>query len=490
MTRAAPARGAGCARTGWRRPPRGPPRPRPCARRGARSGALDAEPAQVAPERVGIGRDQRHGTGEAQRRRLDLAADGQGRVAGSGRGQAAQQQASRALDGAGERKVRPFLAAQHRAAHRQVEVEHGRQPGPGARQPAADQVLALRGGQEGVEVEPAGLQGQAGAPLAQVEPSGAAQAQRPAARIDRQLDALEPDLGAPGLEAAPERERQVGAGRLGRRADHQAGRAFGLDDRPVGLGGDEAQPGVGLEAGMRVAAAGDLHGEPPVRPGRPAHRPERDAAARALDPPRPDQRGGLQAQVLDVELVGPAGGRHLGGHQELLDVQVLDGEVAGAQGLAEIGRDPQGLAGHHRELDLGPSDSRLGEAELALQQWRQGDLGLDEAGVEGRAGRIGPEMQAVDPQPRRGQEPDLDPAVGPGRHPEGPGQAPVDERALGLPIDDGRNGQSRDENQDDGARQRGQKITHATRSALFSARAGTIAMPRRRVPPWATCHRP
>ncbi|MDF2601486.1 MAG: hypothetical protein K0Q54_4309 [Methylobacterium brachiatum] len=233
---------------------------------------------------------------------------------------------------------------------------------------------------------------------------------------------------------------------------------------------------------MRVAPARDLHGEPPVGPRRAADRPERDAAARALHPPRPDQGGGLQVQVLDVELVRPAGGRHLRGYEELLDVQVLDGEVAGAQGLAEVGGDPHGVARRHRELDLGAAHPRLGEAELALQERRQRDLGLDEAGIQGRPVRVGADMQPVDAQPRRGQEPHLDSAVGPDRNVQGPGERPVDEAALGLPIDDGRDGQRRDENQDDGARQRGQKITHAHRSANHPARSRHRDAPPSRAP--------
>ena len=215
----------------------------------------------------------------------------------------------------------------------------------------------------------------------------------------------------------------------------------------------------------------DLHGEPPVRPRRAADRPERDAAGRALHAPGSDQGRRLQGQVLRVELVGPAGLGHLRGDEELLDVQRLDGEIAGAQGLAETVRQLQGVGAGQGQLDLGPADPGLGEAELALQERREGDLGLDEPRIEGRALRIGPEMQAIDTQPRRGQEPDLDPPVGPGGQAERPGERPIDQRAVSLPIDDGRDGQRRHENQDDGARQRGQKITQWSRSALVSARS-------------------
>ena len=229
---------------------------------------------------------------------------------------------------------------------------------------------------------------------------------------------------------------------------------------------------------MGVAAAGDLHGQPPVGPRGAADGPEREAAAGPLRPPRSDEGRRLQGQVLHVELVGPARGRHLRGDEELLDVQGLDGEVAGAQGLAEVGGQLHGVRPRGREPDLGPADPGLGEAELALQERRQGDLGLDEPGVEGRPVRIGPEMEAVDAQPRRRQEADLDPPVCPGRDAEGAGERPVDQRAVGLPIDEGRDGERRHENQDDGARQRGQKITQWSRSALMSARGCPDAVPR------------
>ena len=74
-------------------------------------------------------------------------------------------------------------------------------------------------------------------------------------------------------------------------------------------------------------------------------------------------------------------------------------------------------------------------------------------------------MQAVDAQPGRRQKADLDPSVSPGRDAEGPGERPVDEGALSLPVDEGWDGERRHENQDDGARKRGQKITQWSRSA-------------------------
>ena len=441
---------------------------------------LGAEAAEVAAERLRVGGGERHRTGEAQRRRLDLPARRHGGLGRAGHREAAQQQAAGPLQGAGEGEVRPVLAAQNGAAHGEVEVEHRRQAAGRARQAAGDQVLPLRRGQEGVEVEAAGVQGQTGAPLAQVEPSGAAEPQGPAAGVDGEVDGLEPHLRAPGLEGAGQRERQVGAGRLGRRPDDEAGGALGLDLGAAGLGRGEAEPRVRLEARRRVAAARDLGGEAPVRPRRAADRPERDAAARPLDPPGPDQGRRLQAEVLDVELVGPPGGGDLRGDEELLDLQVLDGEVAVAQGSAEIGRQLQRVRAGDRELDLGPADPGLGEAELALQERREGDLGLDEPGIQARAVRIGAEMQAVDAQPRRRQQADLDPAVGPDWNAQGPGERPLDQPAMGLPVDEGRDRERRHENQDDGARQRGQKITQWSRSAPSLREAATS--PGRRAP--------
>ncbi|GJE45900.1 hypothetical protein AEGHOMDF_5100 [Methylobacterium soli] len=448
----------------------------------AHEGPLEAELAQVAADSVRGGGLEGDLAGEARAGlRVDLAAARERRRPRRQRLEAAKQEAASAVEGAGELEGLPILEAERQALHREVEVEHHRDPGDAARHPAGDQGLAGGRDQEGVEIDPARLQAQPGAPVAQVDLAGAREAHRLAAGIDLGIDALEAGERPPRLELAAEGEGQVGAGGLGRRPDHEAGRALGFRNHGAGLArtglgggveGHEGDAGIGLEARLRVAAARDLHGDAAIRGRLAAGEAERYPAARALDPPGPGQGRGLHPKVLGADLIGAPGGGHQGRQEELLDAQVLDGEIAPAQGGVEVRRQQDRVALGHRQLHLGPADPGLGEADLALEQRRQGDLGLDEAGVQRGLARLGPEMQPVEAQARRGQEPHLDAALAAGLQVEGAADRAVDARPQSLPVDDGRDGERRDEDQDDGARERGQDVTHRVRSASCPAPQG------------------
>ena len=105
------------------------------------------------------------------------------------------------------------------------------------------------------------------------------------------------------------------------------------------------------------------------------------------------------------------------GHEKLPDAQVLESPVAPEQ-LAggKIGRQAPGAVGAGRDADLGAAEAGLGEAHLAAQERRQGDLGRTTAAAsEGEFGPAGAEPQLIDADPRPGQEPHLDPALGLGR---------------------------------------------------------------------------
>ena len=398
-----------------------------------------------------------------------------------------QQQAAGAVEGAGGLEGGPFPEAEHGRVDRHVEVEHHRQAraglAPGSGQPARDEGLTGRREQEGIEVEAPRLQGQPRAPAAQVDLAAAGQPQGLPARIDLGGHALEPDEGAARLERPGQVERQIGAGGLGRRADHEAGCPLRLGDQrarigappAAGIGRHEGDARIGLEARMRVAAARDLQRHRPVGGGLAADDRERQAAAGARDPPGPDERRRLELDRLGVELVGAAGRRDHRGQQQLLDVEILDREVAAAQAVAEPGRHGEGIALGHRKLDLGAADPRLGEAELALQERAQPQFGLDEAQVEaGLAGRV-VEMQPIEAQARRGQQANVDAPFAADRQAEGPGDGRIDQGPMGRPVDEGRQGERRDEDQDDGARERGQEVTHRDRSTC-------IPLPTRRAP--------
>jgi len=244
--------------------------------------------------------------------------------------------------------------------------------------------------------------------------------------------------------------------------DRCALRADGARRRVFLLGG-KAEPGIDIEQRGCVAATGDLHRKAAFRFLRSAHRPEGNAAARRLDAPGTHEGRRLHPDVLGVELIRPAGGHYRRGDEELLDLEILDGEVPAAEPvehpIGKVDRVPV----DERQADLRPADAGLGEPDLTLEQGREGDLGLDEPCVEDRAVPVA-DLQSIDAQARRGQEPDFDPSPALDGDPQRPRQDPVDEGPLGLPVDEGRNGECRDQDEDDRASQRGQQITHRSRS--------------------------
>ncbi|VUD73724.1 hypothetical protein MET9862_04343 [Methylobacterium symbioticum] len=425
------------------------------------------DPPEIAAEPLRARRREADRTVEMERRRgLDGAARAEHGPARGGGAQRFQHQAAAAVEGGGEGEVRPFGRAEGEALDGEIEVEQHGQGASRLRQSPREEGLPLGRGQEAVEIEPSRLQGQGGPPLAQIEVPAAREPKRASARIDLGGDRLEPDLRAGRLEASGEGQGQVSPRNLARRPDDEAGAALRLH-RPTLAGaaaGLQAQAGLGLEAGMLLAAARELDRDT-VLGERAAGQPERHPAARAVHPPGAGQRRGLEAQVLRVELVGAAGRRDAGGEQELLDLQILDGEVPARERRRQIGRDEQRLVPRHRQPQFGPADPRLGEAELAAQKREERHLGLHEAGVEVRALRALAEMQPVDAQAWRGQEPHLQPPLAADGQAERARDRLVHHAAIGRPIDQRRHGERGHEEEDDGARERGQEVTHRSRSA-------------------------
>ena len=122
----------------------------------------------------------------------------------------------------------------------------------------------------------------------------------------------------------------------------------------------------------------------------PVDETERHARRHAVDAPGSGEGLAFDAHVLDEDLVGAPGRRRDRGHEKLPDAQVLEGPVAPEQ-LAggKIGRQTPGAVGAGRDADLGAAEAGLGEAHLAAQERRQGDLGLEPRPRQARASPAG-----------------------------------------------------------------------------------------------------
>ena len=432
------------------------------------------EPAQQPADLIRVRGRHRHRPVQLQRRALDLAARRDGRVPRRGGREAPQQEPAAPLHRGGQGEVRPFGPPEAGAVDGGVEVEHHRQAPAALGNAAGDERLALGRGQEGIEVESPGLQRQAPAPLVQVEASAALQAKGLAPRVEFEAHGIEADLLADGLEGAGQGEGQVGSRRLGRRPDDESRLALGRHGAGggIGLAGAEAEAGIDLEDGRGVAPAGNLDGQGALGVQRSAHRAEGHPAARPLDLPGADQGRRLNAQVGGREPLDRPRLEGDGGDGELSDVQILDREVLAAQAGQEPCGETDRVAPGHRKPDLGPADPGLREADLALQQGREGDLGIDRPGIDPGAAVIA-DVQPVELDPRGGQEPDRDAPLASHGGAEGSRERPIDEGALGRPIDEGRNGEGRDQDEDDRACQRGQQITHRSRSRPLRATGRT-----------------
>ena len=229
-----------------------------------------------------------------------------------------------------------------------------------------------------------------------------------------------------------------------------------------GVLGFEGETGIELEAGHGVAAAGELQREAAVAADGAGCEMKRASLRRSFRQPGPDQRRRSEPQIFGREqllrLLGLCA-RPCGGDAEAPDPQIVDHDVAPQR--LRLARQKQGLVGN-RQGQPRTLDRRLDKANLTLEQRRQRDLGIDGLRVEGRP-ILATEPQPTEAQMRRGKQPQVDRPLAAGIGTEGFAQRPVDQRAITRPVDEGRHGQGRHENQHDGARERGQEITHRYR---------------------------
>ncbi|SOR26610.1 protein of unknown function [Methylorubrum extorquens] len=181
-----------------------------------------------------------------------------------------------------------------------------------------------------------------------------------------------------------------------------------------------------------------------------------------LRKPGSGQRRRPEAQVLGRELLLRRLARPQSGDREAPDAQVVDDDVA-AQRL-RFARQQQRFVGD-RQGKPGALDRGLDEADLAFEQGGQRDLRIDRLRVEGRP-VLGAEPEAREAKVRRGQQAQVDGALAAGTGSEGVAQRAVDQRAMSRPVDERRHRKGRHENQHDGARERGQGITHRYRFRL------------------------
>ena len=284
-------------------------------------------------------------------------------------------------------------------------------------------------------------------------------------RLEREQ--FELDRAAGGLERGLDRDRnrEAGCGDLRRRPEEDLGVAGDAGRAGAALACRKRDPGVDLEARVDVAAAGELRQDGPIGGKLAGRQTEGHARRHAVDAPGSGEGLAFDAHVLGEDLVGAPGRRRHRGHEKLPDAQVLEGPVAPEQ-LAggKIGRQAPGAVGAGRDADLGAAEAGLGEAHLAAQERRQGDLGPNHGrGKRGRVRPAGAEPQLIDADPRPGQEPHLDPALGLGRSAGGLCERPLEGLPIRFPRHQRRRHERRREQDDQDTRDNRQDVAQRVR---------------------------
>ncbi len=188
----------------------------------------------------------------------------------------------------------------------------------------------------------------------------------------------------------------------------------------------------------------------------------------------------LDVHVLRIELVRASGVDDARRQQELGDGQVLDRPFPAAAATSdEVGGQAPVPPRRHRDPDVGSPDAGFREMHLAAQERRQGELGRNEVRRQARCLRsVRAEPETVEPQPRRGQQANVDPPFRMGLDAGRAGDDLVDGAALGLPIDEGRRRDGDRQDQDHDGRKNRQDIAQVTNVSPMPrlSRSRTIAL--------------
>ena len=356
------------------------------------------------------------------------------------------------VEGQAQIGVRQVLLGQPDAVDLEIEIDgdmdHRQRP---LLQPALE-VLSVAREDEAVRIEPAPFELQGNARLVEPDPALAGHAQARAALPGFEADGIELDGAGHRLELGLDGDgnRDAGGRNLRGRAEQDLGLARHVRSRRIAHPLVQAEAGIEIEAGIDVAAAGELDLDGLVLGQLARDQPERHAGSRALHTPRPDQPLPLDGDVFGKSLIRPARARALGRHEKLGDAEILDRPATGAAAARhQIRRQAPFAVTRDRDPDIGPPHPRFREAHIPLQQRHQGHFGADVIGVENRRiRRLAAETQSPEGDPGRGQQADADRALGLGLGAGCARNQVIDRVAMRLPGDEGRSCHGNRQDQD------------------------------------------